>query len=34
MEQFEIRKDAFWFGESQSRIVVSVKEADKNDFLE
>jgi phosphoribosylformylglycinamidine synthase len=28
-----IRKDAYWFGESQSRIVVSVKPALKNDFL-
>ncbi|MGZ3923684.1 MAG: phosphoribosylformylglycinamidine synthase subunit PurL [Flavisolibacter sp.] len=29
----DIRKDAFWFGESQSRVVVSVSEALVNDFL-
>ncbi len=27
-----VRKDAFWFGESQSRVVVSVAEADSNDL--
>ncbi|MGZ3938772.1 MAG: phosphoribosylformylglycinamidine synthase subunit PurL [Flavisolibacter sp.] len=29
----DIRKDAFWFGESQSRVVVSVSEALLGDFL-
>jgi len=27
-----IRKDAYWFGEAQSRIVVSVSKANRNDF--
>ena len=27
-----IRSDAFWFGESQSRVVVSVKSKNENDF--
>ncbi len=29
---FNIRKDAYWFGESQSRVVVSVKTAKVNEF--
>jgi phosphoribosylformylglycinamidine synthase len=28
----EIRSDAFWFGESQSRVVVSVSKENRNDF--
>jgi phosphoribosylformylglycinamidine synthase len=28
----EIRADAFWFGESQSRVVVSVSKENRNDF--
>ena len=28
----EIRQDAFWFGEAQGRVVVSVKEKMKVDF--
>ncbi len=28
----EIRPDAFWFGESQSRVVVSVSKENRNDF--
>jgi len=28
----QVRKDAFWFGESQSRIVVSVSPASKQKF--
>jgi phosphoribosylformylglycinamidine synthase subunit PurL len=28
-----IRKDAFWFGESQSRVVVSVSKENRNDFV-
>lgn len=28
-----IRKDAFWFGEAQSRVVVSVSSKNKNSFL-
>lgn len=28
-----IRTDAYWFGESQSRVVVSVKESQENEFL-
>jgi phosphoribosylformylglycinamidine synthase len=27
-----VRPDAFWFGESQSRVVVSVKKENRNDF--
>ncbi len=27
-----IRKDAYWFGEAQSRVVVSVSKANRNDF--
>ena len=30
---FNIRKDAYWFGESQSRVVVSVKPSKANAFL-
>ena len=29
----DVRKDAYWFGESQSRVVVSVSEAGVEDFL-
>ncbi len=28
----EIRADAFWFGESQSRVVISVSKENRNDF--
>jgi phosphoribosylformylglycinamidine synthase len=28
----KVRKDAFWFGESQSRVVVSVSKEKKEDF--
>ncbi|MEP6711547.1 MAG: phosphoribosylformylglycinamidine synthase subunit PurL [Ferruginibacter sp.] len=28
-----MRQDAYWFGEAQSRVVVSVKEGDENDFI-
>ena len=28
-----IRKDAFWFGEAQSRVVVTVREDQQQDFL-
>jgi phosphoribosylformylglycinamidine synthase len=31
-ENLEIRKDAFWFGEAQGRVVVSVNEKMKVDF--
>ena len=31
---FNIRKDAYWFGESQSRVVVSVKPAKLEEFKE
>ena len=31
-ENKEIRKDAFWFGEAQGRVVVSVNEKMKSDF--
>ena len=27
-----MRKDAFWFGEAQSRVVISVSQAQLNDF--
>jgi phosphoribosylformylglycinamidine synthase subunit PurL len=30
----EIRKDAFWFGESQSRVVVSVAKEKRPDFVQ
>ena len=29
-----IRKDAFWFGESQSRVVVSVAKEKRQDFIQ
>ncbi|MFM2326438.1 MAG: hypothetical protein RIR31_640 [Bacteroidota bacterium] len=29
----EIRKDAYWFGEAQSRVLVSVKKENRNDFM-
>jgi phosphoribosylformylglycinamidine synthase subunit PurL len=29
-----IRKDAYWFGEAQSRVVVSVSKAKRNDFIQ
>ncbi|NNC86137.1 MAG: phosphoribosylformylglycinamidine synthase subunit PurL [Bacteroidia bacterium] len=29
----KIRKDAFWFGESQSRVVVSMKKKDEESFI-
>jgi phosphoribosylformylglycinamidine synthase len=29
----KIRRDAFWFGESQSRVVVSIKKEKQVDFL-
>jgi phosphoribosylformylglycinamidine synthase subunit PurL len=29
-----IRKDAYWFGEAQSRVVVSVNKAKRNDFIQ
>jgi phosphoribosylformylglycinamidine synthase subunit PurL len=28
-----IRKDAYWFGEAQSRVVVTVKKENRNDFM-
>jgi phosphoribosylformylglycinamidine synthase len=28
-----IRRDAYWFGEAQSRVVVSVSKANRNDFM-
>ncbi|RYG53520.1 MAG: phosphoribosylformylglycinamidine synthase subunit PurL [Chitinophagaceae bacterium] len=28
-----IRKDAFWFGEAQSRVVVTIKQKNKNSFI-
>ncbi|MFZ4771809.1 MAG: AIR synthase related protein, partial [Ferruginibacter sp.] len=31
--QKEIRSDAFWFGESQSRVVVTVSKENRNDFI-
>jgi phosphoribosylformylglycinamidine synthase len=30
----EVRKDAFMFGEAQSRIVVSVNQAEEDDFID
>lgn len=30
----EIRKDAFLFGEAQSRVIVSVKKADEDKFID
>jgi phosphoribosylformylglycinamidine synthase subunit PurL len=29
-----LRQDAFWFGEAQSRVVVSVNKAKRNDFIQ
>jgi phosphoribosylformylglycinamidine synthase subunit PurL len=29
-----LRKDAFWFGEAQSRVVVTVNKAKRNDFIQ
>lgn len=29
----EIRQDAYWFGESQSRVVVTVSKENRNDFM-
>jgi phosphoribosylformylglycinamidine synthase len=29
----EIRSDAYWFGEAQSRVVVSVSKENRNDFM-
>ncbi len=29
-----IRKDAYWFGEAQSRVVISVSKAKRNDFIQ
>ncbi len=31
--QHDIRPDAFWFGESQSRVVVTVSKENRNDFI-
>jgi phosphoribosylformylglycinamidine synthase len=31
--QENFRKDAYWFGEAQSRVVVSVKAAEENNFI-
>jgi phosphoribosylformylglycinamidine synthase subunit PurL len=28
-----IRKDAYWFGEAQSRVVVTVAKENRNDFM-
>ncbi len=33
-KDYNIRKDGYWFGESQSRVVVSVRSTRKNLFLE
>lgn len=29
-----IRKDAYWFGEAQSRVVISISKAKRNDFIQ
>ena len=30
----KIRKDAYWFGEAQSRVVISISKAKRNDFIQ